>query len=119
GVVTMSDTVLAEVFRVSNRTIYTWKKTVADCEDYFWLTQQFRRNMWPITTYHLTCLHRPQRTKTDRDGTYGSDGSGRPPPSSPGLGARKPGQPGLPLPGSRKRAPRKPESHPTLQVPAI
>src|SRR5205814_7220040 len=50
GVVTLSDTVLAEVFRVSNRTIYNWKKAVEACE-YFWLTQQFRRNMWPITTY--------------------------------------------------------------------
>lgn len=114
GVVTLSDTVLAEDFRVSNRTIYTWKRKIEEC-DYFWLTAQFRKNMWPITTYHLTCLHRPQRGRTDRDGTYGSAGVGRPPPQNPGLGARRPGQPGLPLPGSRP-TPRKPKNADLLRI---
>jgi hypothetical protein len=105
GIVTMSDTVLAEVFRVSNRIIYTWKKGVEAC-GYFWITQQFRKNMWPITTYLLACLHRPPRKKTDSGGTYGSAGVGRPPPQNPGLGARRPGQPCLPLPGTCQKPPK-------------
>src|SRR6266496_2477000 len=95
GVVAISDTVNANKFGVSNRTIYTWKKTVEGC-GYFWITDQYRPNMWPLTTYHLTCLHPPPRGRTtDNGGTYGSD-PGRPKPQNPGLGARKPGQKLLP-----------------------
>lgn len=104
GVVTISDTVLAQVFGVSNRTIYTWKRKLED-SGYVWLTQKWKSNMWPITTYHLTCLHKPRRDeKTDADGTYGG-GRLRSSPVSPGLGARKPGQPQLALPGSRQSPP--------------
>jgi len=104
GVVTISDSVLAQTFSVSNRTIYTWKKRIEDC-GYVWLTQKWKSNMWPITTYHLSCLHKPKRDgKTDTDGTYGG-GRFRSAPVNPGLGARKPGQPALPLPGSRQAPP--------------
>ncbi len=104
GIVTLSDTASAEPFGVSERTIYTWKFRIEDA-GYWWLSRQFRKNMWPITTYHLACLHPPKRGRTDRDGTYGRSGAGRPMPQNPGLGARKPGQPGLPLPGSRQAHP--------------
>jgi hypothetical protein len=100
GVVTLSDSVLGQVLGKSNRTIYTLKKKLAEV-GYVWLTQKFKSNMWPITTYHLTCLHKPRVSeRTDSDGTYGT-GKGRHAPMNPGLGARRPGQPGLPLPGSR------------------
>lgn len=72
GVVTISDTVIAEVFGVSKRTVFTWKRRLEDC-GYVWLTRRPKSNMWPITTYHLSCLHKPRReAKTDSDGTYGS-----------------------------------------------
>ncbi len=104
GVVTVSDTYLATFFRVSTRSVYTWKKSV-EARGYFWVTYKGRPNMWAITTYHLTCLHKPREDRrTDNDGTYGSDGV-RAYPSAPGQGARRPGQPGLPLPGSRQTAP--------------
>jgi hypothetical protein len=115
GIVTLSDTVLATDFGVSNRTIFTWKRKIEECGDYFWLTRQFRTNMWPITTYHITCLHPPQRGKTDRDGTYGSGRVGRSLPENFPLGARRPGQPGLPLPGSRQK-PKAPEKSQTLAI---
>lgn len=104
GVVTVSDKVIAEVFFKSRRTIYTWKRRVEEC-GHFWITAKYKSNMWPITTYHITALH-PRRAngKTDKDGTY-SDGKHRPAPQNPGLGARRPGQPGLPLAGSRQTPP--------------
>src|SRR2546422_10842409 len=90
GVVTISDSVNAEIFGVSNRSIYVWKKGV-EAAGYFWLTDQYRKNMWPITTYHISCLHRPSRGRTDESGTYGISGVGRPRPQNPGLRARQPG----------------------------
>lgn len=104
GIVTVSDPILAQVFRVSMRTIYTWKTRLAEC-GHIWLTKKGRSNMWPITTYHLSCIHREQlQEKTDEDGTYGS-AKVRHAPMNPGLGCRKPGQPALPLPGSRQHVP--------------
>ncbi len=104
GVVTISDSVLAQIFSVSNRTIYTWKKQLEEC-GYVWLSQKWKSNMWPITTYHLACLHRQRREgKTDSDGTYGT-GRLRSAPVNAGEGARKPGQRFLPLPGTRQPAP--------------
>ncbi|MGC3958138.1 MAG: hypothetical protein QM813_09430 [Verrucomicrobiota bacterium] len=104
GVATISDTILAEIYAVSCRTIYTWKQRIAEC-GYLWITKKPKTNMWPLTTYHLTCLHRPMRQqRTDADGTYGG-GKFRSAPANPGLGARRPGQASLPLPGSRQVAP--------------
>lgn len=72
GVVTISDLVFAKVFRVKKRTIYNWKYGVEVC-GYFWLSKKWQTNMWPLTTYHLTCLHKRRREKkTSPDGTYGS-----------------------------------------------
>ena len=103
GIVTISDSVLAGTFGVSLRSIYTWKHQIAAC-GYVHLGRQPKSNMWPITKYYLTCLHRgPATQRTDRDGTYGV-GRVRSLPSPP-HGARQPGQPGLPLPGSRSPAP--------------
>lgn len=100
GVVTISDTALAEIFCVSNRTIYSWKHQIAQC-GYVWLGKKFKSNMWPLTTYHLSCLHKkPAMQRTDSDGTYGARRF-RSAPVNPGLGARQPGQPILPLAGSR------------------
>jgi hypothetical protein len=104
GVVTISDTALAKVFQVSNRTVFTWKMALVSA-GYVWLTSKFKSNMWPITTYHLSCLHRQRaQSKTDADGTYGGE-KVRPGQTSKTLGARKPGQPLLPLPGSRALPP--------------
>jgi hypothetical protein len=101
GVVTISDTALAEIFMVSNRTIYSWKHQIAEC-GYVWLGKKFKSNMWPLTTYHLSCLHKkPAMQRTDSDGTYGARRY-RSAPVNPGLGARSPGQAQLPLAGSRK-----------------
>jgi len=113
GVVSISDTANARIFGVSNRSIYEWKKTV-EAAGHFWLTELPRDNMWSITTYHLSCLHQPPRGKTDHSATYGSSGLGRRRPVG-GMGARRPGQPFLPLPGSRQRPPEVKNS----QVPAI
>jgi len=100
GVVTISDTALAEIFNVSNRTIYSWKHKIAEC-GYVWIGKKFKTNMWPLTTYHLSCLHKkPIQQKTDSDGTYGAR-QFRSAPANPGLGARAPGQPQLPLAGTR------------------
>lgn len=108
GIVTISDSVLAEIFGVSNRTIYTWKRRIEEC-GYAWTSMKFKSNMWPLTTYHLSCLHKQLRQqRTDADGTYGGR-KFRQPPANPGLGARQPRQCSLPLPGSRSPAPE-PES---------
>ena len=109
GVVTISDPALADIFSVSARSVYNWKFRIEDC-GYWWITKKKKSNMWPLTTYHLTCLHKPRRDeRTDRDGTYGGGGKGRPAftpdKQRPALGARKPGQRSLPLPGSRQPTP--------------
>jgi len=117
GVVTISDTVNAETFGVSTRTIYTWKKAV-EAAGYFWLTDQYRKNMWPITTYHISCLHRPPRGRTDEGGTFGATGAGRPRPQNSPLGAREPGQLAIPLPGSRK-IPKSAENAKTPTISAL
>ena len=71
GVVCMADSIAAAVFGVTERTIYDWKWAVEE-HGYFWITKKGRSNMWPMTTYHLACLHkRHQEYKTDADGTYG------------------------------------------------
>jgi hypothetical protein len=104
GIVTISDASLAELFRVTVRTIYTWKQNLI-AAGLVWISKQFRPNMWPLTTYHISCLHRrPPAGKTDAEGTYGKSDTFRPPPT-PGLGARRPGQRGLALPGTRTPAP--------------
>jgi hypothetical protein len=101
GIVTISDAGLADVFGVSERTVYTWKHQIEAC-GYVWLGKKFKTNMWPLTTYYLSCLHKkPALKKTDADGTYGR-GRFRSGPDNPGLGARSPGQPQLPLAGSRQ-----------------
>jgi hypothetical protein len=100
GIVTISDAGLADVFGVSERTVYSWKHQIETC-GYVWLGKKFKTNMWPLTTYNLSCLHKkPALRKTDADGTYGR-GRFRSAPENPGFGARQPGQPVLPLPGSR------------------
>ena len=116
GIVTISDGVLAGHFAVSLRSIYTWKHRIEDC-GYVHLGRQPKTNMWPITKYYLTCLHRgPGSQRTDRDGTYGT-GKLRPAPSNPGLGARHPGQASLPLPGSRPPPPKlKSEKMPAISA---
>ena len=104
GIVTISDSVLAETFGVTNRTVYTWKRRIEEC-GYVSLAQKFKSNMWPLTTYRLTCLHKaPRQVKTDADGTFGGR-KFRSAPANPGLGARHPGQTHLPLAGSRPEAP--------------
>lgn len=114
GIVTISDSVLAEIFSVSNRTVYTWKRRLEEC-GYAWCSKKLKSNMWPLTTYHLNCLHKPMRqSRTDADGTYGG-GKFRHAPLNPGLGCRKPGQPSLPLPGSRT-PPGEPENSDLLRI---
>jgi hypothetical protein len=104
GIVTISDRVLAEIFEVSLRSIFTWKKQIEAC-GYWWLNRKFKSNMWPITTYNLTVLHKPMSVqKTDDDGTYGTSRF-RPLAPTSALGCRRPGQPVLPLPGSRPAPP--------------
>jgi hypothetical protein len=105
GVVTVSDPYLAKNFNVSDRTIYTWKMQIVQA-GYFWLSKKFVPNMWPLTTYNISALHKPtDEQRTDDLGTYGGE-SVRSAPASPGQGARRPGQPGLPLPGSGKPRPK-------------
>jgi hypothetical protein len=104
GIVAVSDTVVADYFGVSPRSVYDWKRGV-EAAGYVWLSQKWKSNMWPITTYHISALHKKRADKkTDADGTYGGS-KFRSAPVSPGLGARRPGQPGLPLPGSRQLPP--------------
>jgi len=117
GVVTISDTVNAETFGVSTRTIYTWKKAV-ESAGYVWLTEQYRKNMWPITTYHISCLHRPPRGRTDEGGTFGASGAGRSRPQNQPLGACEPGQLRIPLPGSRQK-PKAAENAQVLDTSAL
>ena len=104
GVVAASDGTLSLHFGVSRRSIYTWKKGV-EAVGYFWLSQKLMTNMEPITVYNITAL-RPQneRPVTDDDGVsqFGALRRGW---QKKALGARKPGQPGLPLPGSRQAPP--------------
>ena len=109
GVVAASDSTLARVFSVSNRTIYTWKMQLA-ASLYVWLSKKFRTNMEPITVYNITALRPPTEAATqDDDGAaqHGKFRRGGDPRTdfSAKLGGRKPGQPSLPLPGSRQHPP--------------
>jgi hypothetical protein len=104
GVVTISDTRIAKTFGVSARTVYNWKRDIA-AAGYWWISKKFVTNMYPLTVYHISCLDRPgDDRRTDEHGTYGGEHL-RPEPK-PALGARRPGQPGLALPGSGKGAPK-------------
>ncbi len=104
GVVTISDKILADTFRVSKRSVYSWKRMI-EAAGYAWTSAKFKSNMWPITTYHISALHKkPITGKTDEDGTYGG-GKLRPAPVNPGQGCRQPGQPILALAGSRMTPP--------------
>ena len=112
GVVAASDTTLARHFMVSARTVYTWKYAVADL-GYFWISKKFVTNHEPITVYNITALHPPKESEMQN-----ADGASQTGPVRYGgwvdrdgkhhlgaLGARTPGQPGLPLPGSRQPPP--------------
>jgi hypothetical protein len=100
GIVVISDSVLADLFRVTVRSVYTWKHRIEEA-GYFHLGRQPKTNMWPITKYYISCLHRgPSERRTDKDGTYGT-GKLRSSPLERPLGARCPGQTNFTLPGSR------------------
>jgi hypothetical protein len=81
GEVTISDKAIAKTLNVTERTVYDWKCALV-ARGYIWISKKFVPNMWPRTTYHLSCLHPPPKEeKTDQDGTYGSGEKVRPAPS--------------------------------------
>src|ERR1043165_1284922 len=101
GVLTISEKRLAGTFGVSVRSIYTWKKKL-EATGYIWFSKKFIPNMWPMDVYHVTAIDPPrsQNAKPTREGLWGN-GTTRSALPTPGMGARKPGQPSLPLPGSK------------------
>lgn len=104
GSVAISDSTLARIFGVTCRTIYTWKKLLAAC-GYVWLSQKFRTDRFPLTTYNVTAL-RPKQHDFAQDDDGSAQGANlRRAWVNPSVGARRPGQPGLHLPGSRQTAP--------------
>jgi len=74
----MADSIPAEKFGVTVRTIYDWRHWPG-IERYFWFSKKGRTNMWPMMVYHLACLHpapRPEQ-RTDAEGTYAGGASVR------------------------------------------
>ena len=81
GEVTISDKAISKTLNVTERTVYDWKCALVE-RNYVWISKKFVPNMWPRTTYHLSCLHPPPKEeKTDSDGTYGSGEKVRSAPS--------------------------------------
>lgn len=78
GVVCMADSIAAEKFGVTVRTIYDWRHWPG-IDRYFWFSKKGRPNMWPMMVYHLTCLHAAPRfeQRTDAGGTYAGGASDR------------------------------------------
>jgi len=99
GVVTISQTKLAEVFGCSQRAIFAWKLALV-ARGYIWMSRRSMPNTWPIDTYHVTAINPPSswEEKTTHEGLWGN---GERRLADPPLGAREPGQIRLPLPGSR------------------
>lgn len=102
GSISISDSNLGKFFRVSERTVYTWKKRL-EALGYVWLSKLYKTNMEPITIYNITALIPPRNVRQDEDGTS-QNGSVRTGFQS-GMGARAPKQPSFPLPGSRSPKP--------------
>lgn len=73
GVVTVSQTKLAEVLGVGRRSIWNWKDELVR-RGVIWMTSQPMPNAWPIDTYHVTALHAPARRdeKTTVEGAWGN-----------------------------------------------
>jgi hypothetical protein len=105
GSVVVPDSELARIFGVWESTIYNWKRQL-EAAGYIWTSKQWRSDRWPITVYHLACIHPRQNERTQNpDGT--SNAGRRSVPGKPGevtptgktwsAGARKPGQRSLPL----------------------
>lgn len=112
GSVAVPDSVFARKFGVWESTIYTWKRQLEAC-GYVWISKPTRTDRWPMTVYHLACIHpRPNFDTQNSDGTS-NGGPGRSAPGKVGEptgnfddngkqkvwshGARKPGQKSLPL----------------------
>jgi hypothetical protein len=107
GVVTISQTKLAEKFGVSHRTIYNWKWQLSQ-RRLVWCSSQPMPNTWPIDTYHIEAIHGRDYfdSKTSVEGFWGNGGR-RSRPETSGNGAREPGQ--TILPGiTKKPAPTPP-----------
>src|ERR1043166_5688266 len=116
GVITISQPRLGRTLGVSKRTIYTWKKNLC-AAGYLWTSKKFVPNMWPLDVYHIAAIDEAKRDqKPTREGMWGN-GDTRQAPEEPGLGARKPGQPGLPPAGNKSV--RKPEQAKSEKMPAI
>jgi hypothetical protein len=101
GVVTISQTKLAEMFGVSLRTVWTWKHELVT-EGFIWMSSQPMPNAWPIDTYHITAIHPPKHSgeKTSVEGLWGN-GVRQRRPDKLGMGAREPGQVQIPGTGVR------------------
>jgi hypothetical protein len=115
----VSDGYAAMFHHVSDRTIYTWKKTLEGCA-HVWLDLDFKSNRDPATRYNICALvPRPPVVRQDEDGCLQSgagrghnqfvrrtvDDKGRFEIGHEGQGARQPKQKHLPLPGTRTARP--------------
>jgi hypothetical protein len=82
GVCCAADSVTSKLVGVSRRTISTYRAHEATAK-YIWCSLEPRPDKWPMTKYHLVCLHgpKPQRRTEWRDGgaSYAEGGSGRAP----------------------------------------
>jgi len=105
GVITISQTKLAEKLGMSARTIWNWKKQL-EVAGLIWVTSYPIPNAWPVTTFHITALNTPEyfEQRTTSEGFWGN-GFRQQRPANPGLGAREPGQ--MTLPGNGLLARRK------------
>ena len=101
GVVTISQTKLAEKFGVSLRTIWNWKTELVTAR-VIWMSSQPMPNAWPIDTYHVSAVHPPHNSgdKTSVEGLWGN-GARQRRPEHVGMGARQPGQRQIPGTGVR------------------
>lgn len=93
GVCVTADSVMAAIVGVSRRTVIAYRSHAATA-DYLWFSKETRPDKWPITKYHLTCLHAApkQRTEwTDQGASYAAGGVGRggPNPEKAQIGREK------------------------------
>jgi hypothetical protein len=99
GSVAIPDSELARKFGVWESTIYNWKRQL-EAAGYVWTSKQYRSDRWPMTVYHLACIHpRPNFDTQNPDGSSNAaPGRSAPPDVKGGRGkGRKRKHPSPPL----------------------
>jgi len=91
GVTCIADSIVAEIFGVTERTVYNWRHNEA-IRAYIWFSKTRRPDKWAMMVYHLSALHPPPVEKTEwidpAGGSYAAGAKARPPEPNPDKAAQ-------------------------------